>query len=367
MNFLFRLLFGAFALAAPSHAAASGGHVERIEKVADQVWVIRQAEPFHLQPVGNVTLIEQSDGLVLIDAGGSPGSGRRIADLVRSVSARPVKAIVITHWHGDHTLGLGAIKTAWPAARVIATVQTRDALAGKPMAAYAQCAPDAAREADFLKRLDGFDRFLAQGLADPAQPPAVRAGFGQAAADIAAYRGDMKGAYLLLPDETFTERLLLADRKAPIELFYPRPANTQGDALAWLPRQKILVTGDVVVAPVPFGFNSHPGRWAETLRRLGARPFRILVPGHGAPQSDRSYLDRLVGLIEEVRRQVAPFAAAGLSLEETQKRVDLSTQRRRFVGDDPWLGRWFRAYWTAPFVESAWKEASGLEIGEGSG
>ena len=115
-----RAILTALALAmAPAAASAQQIHphslssyLETIEPVAPHVWVIRQAEPFHLQPIGNVTLIEQADGLVLIDAGGSPGSGRRIVQLVKSVSAKPVKAVAITHWHGDHALGLPAIRDA---------------------------------------------------------------------------------------------------------------------------------------------------------------------------------------------------------------------------------------------------------------
>lgn len=94
--------------------ASLAGYLETIERVAPHVWLIRQPEPFHLQPIGNVTIIEQSDGLVLIDAGGSPGSGRRIVRLIKSVSAKPVKAVAITHWHGDHPFGLPAIVAEWP-------------------------------------------------------------------------------------------------------------------------------------------------------------------------------------------------------------------------------------------------------------
>ena len=97
------------------------GYYEIAEPLTTHVWLIRQAKPFHLQPIGNVTVIEQSDGLVLVDSGGSPGSGRRIVGLVRGLSRKPVKAVVITHWHGDHPLGLPAILDAWPKARVIAT------------------------------------------------------------------------------------------------------------------------------------------------------------------------------------------------------------------------------------------------------
>ena len=73
---------------------AEDGYFEAIEKVAQGVWLIRQEKPFHIQPIGNVTVIEQHEGLILVDSGGSPGSGRRIAKLVQTVSPKPVKTVL---------------------------------------------------------------------------------------------------------------------------------------------------------------------------------------------------------------------------------------------------------------------------------
>jgi glyoxylase-like metal-dependent hydrolase (beta-lactamase superfamily II) len=175
------------------------------------------------------------------------------------------------------------------------------------------------------------------------------------------------GIFVVEPTEVFRDRLVIADRDAPVELIHPGRANTDGDAIAWLPRQRVVVTGDVVVAPFPFGYNSYPQDWIAALRQVGALDFVTLVPGHGAPQRDRAYLDRLVVLIEEVRRQMAPLAAQGLSLDDARARIDLSAQRQAFVGDDPWMRRWFDYSWTTPFTESAWKEARGEEIVQGEG
>ena len=345
----------------------SDGYFEISEKVADGVWVIRQAEPFHLQPIGNVVVIEQADGLVLVDSGGSPGSGRRIAGLIRGLSPKPVKAVVLTHWHGDHTLGLSAIKAAWPGLEVIAARKTAEALAGASMSAYAKNAPDPAKTAEFMKRLDGFEPYLAAQVADASLTPAERAGFERAQRLFHRYRADTQDLFVVTPTRTFDDRLTLADPVQPIEVIHPGRANTEGDTVAWLPRQKVLAAGDLVVMPLPFGFNAYPQDWTAALKRLRAYDFKVLVPGHGAPQKDRAYLDRLIALIGEVRAQVAPRAKQGLSLDDTRKRLDLSRQARLFAGDDPWLNRWFKSYWTDPLSEAAWKEANGIPIEQGKG
>src|SRR5215471_774065 len=142
---IFALSLGAIATLAipqPIFAQLPSGALETIEQIEPGVWSIHQRQPFHLQPVGNVEVIEQSRGLVLIDGGGSPGSANRIAQLIKSVSAKPVAAIAITHWHGDHSLGVATLIKIWPDAEVIATNATRDHILGTAMKRYPKGAPD---------------------------------------------------------------------------------------------------------------------------------------------------------------------------------------------------------------------------------
>lgn len=359
-------------LSVPANAQSDGplpedGYYEVVEPIEPGVWLIRQEKPFHLQPIGNVVVIEQSDGLVLVDSGGSPGSGRRIVGLIRSVSAKPVKAVVLTHWHGDHPLGLSAVRDAWPGLEVIATETTRDRLLGESMQDYPKGAPDAALEAQFMQRMDEIGGFLDQTLARPDLSQADAAGWAAAKRQFAQYRTDVRGLYLVPPTRTYVDRLVLKDRVRPVEVRFLGKANTDGDSVIWLPRQRIVASGDLLVAPIPFGFGSYPAEWLAALEALRALRPKVVIPGHGAAMRDLSYVDRVAGLIRTTRERVAPLAAEGLSLEETQSRVDLSDQAEAFVGSDPWLRRWFKSYWVTPFVESAWKEARGEPIVQGRG
>lgn len=350
----------ALSLAAPSgqptpeRPRPEDGYFQETIRVAPGVWTF--AEPrFQVQPIGNVTVIEQSDGLVLVDSGGSPGSGRRIVAEIKRLSRKPVKAVIITHWHGDHPQGLSEILKAWPNARTVATRATqahlRDRKTMNTPAAFDPAADDA-----FYKRGQGFIAY-SQRMADQAASPSEKAGWSAATRLFTQYAEDMRGAVTISTAEAFDERLDLPDARTPIEVRFLGRANTDGDAVVWLPRQRVLVSGDIVVAPFPFGFGSYPADWLRTLDRLRAYDFAVLVPGHGPPQRDRAYLDRLGAAIAEVRATVAPLAAQGLSLEDVRKRADFAAQAQAFVGDDPWLRRWFNEYWIAPLVASAYKEA----------
>jgi glyoxylase-like metal-dependent hydrolase (beta-lactamase superfamily II) len=296
----------------------------------------------------------------MVDTGGSPGSGRRIVALVRGLSAKPVKAVVITHWHGDHPLGLPEVLKAWPGARVIATAATRAHLAD-PKTMNTPGHPDAAANAAMLERYRAIIPYAAKMQAQAQDAPS-RAGWAALGRLFTQYAADMDGALTLQPAEAFDQRLQLPDRSAPAEALFLGRANTDGDALVWLPRQRILITGDVVTAPIPFGYGSYPAEWRAVLARVRAYRFRLLVPGHGASERDRAYLDRLDALLAEVQAQVAPLARQGLPLKEVQAKVTLEDQATAFTGGDPWLRRWFGEYWTKPIVASAYREATGQPI-----
>ena len=357
----------AFGNPAPSRPIAQDGYFQTIARVDDGVWLIAQPQPFHIQPIGNVVVIEQSDGVVLIDGGGSPGAGRRIVDLVRSVTGKPVKAIAITHWHGDHVLGVASIVQAWPTAEIIATDVTAAHLRGRSMKAYPKGAPDAALQAAFDQRLDGAETSLRDALAKPDLSTREREGFQASQRLLAQYREDTRNLVLALPTRTFVESLKLDDATHPVELRHPGRGNTDGDLIAWLPRQRVMATGDLLVAPVPFGFNAYPAQWQAALRAMQAQRPSMWLPGHGAPMRDDAYVGRVIELIQHTRDAVAPLAKQGVGADAAKKRVDLSADRARFAGDDDWLKRWFDRYWTQPFVDAAYREAKGEPIEQGEG
>ena len=155
---------------------------------------------------------------------------------------------------------------------------------------------------------------------------------------------------------------MLPDPRTPLEVRELGRANTDGDAVVWLPRQRILVTGDIVVLPFPFGFGSYPADWLKVLAKVRAYPFRTLVPGHGPPQHDCVYVDRLTAALTDIRAKVAPLAAEGLALPEVQRRIDVAADAERFATSNPWLKLWLRDYWLNPIIASAYKEARGEPI-----
>lgn len=353
-------------LAAPASAqSATAPWVPRA--IAPGVHMLEIPEDYFAAAIGNVGVIEQSDGFVIVDSGMTAGHGRTIVDYVRALSpAKPIKAVVITHWHNDHPQGVSSIRDAFPRVRIIATAATKAGMLGPEVGALAGLEPsakvdEAARKeaADALQRIDAL-------IVDPATPEDRRTRLRKARGQWEELGRSWPGTYIVAPTETFSSRLDIPDRNLPVSIRFLGRANTAGDALIWLPRQRVLFTGDVVVAPVPYGFFSYPADWVKTFGRIKALGFATLVPGHGAPQNDARYIDRVIGTIEDIRAQVGPLARAGVPLEEIRKKVDFSRNEAIFV-TAPRFKPGFDQNWIAPMIENAFKEAKGIPIVQGEG
>ncbi|MEO7603241.1 MAG: MBL fold metallo-hydrolase [Sphingomicrobium sp.] len=329
------------------------------------VYLLAVAPDYFSPVVGNVTLIEQSDGWVVIDSGLTVSNGREVVRYARSLSPKPIKAVAITHWHNDHPQGVSAIRDTFPNVRIIATVGTEKGMLG-PESFGVDYKPNPEADADMVKQVGGTLEQLKILLADPATAPDRRERVKKAIAQYEAFPNEFVGTYIVPPTETFERRLLLGDALHPVELVHLGRANTDGDLVAWLPNEKIVASGDIVVAPVPFGFFSFPGDWIETLGKLKAMPFEVLIPGHGDPQRDRSYLDKLVTAIGDIRAKVAPLARAGVKQDEIKAKVDWAATIAPF-GDTPRNKANFEGLFIDPMIPNAYKEALGQPIVQGEG
>ncbi len=132
------------------------------EPVTEHVWVMRQPDRLWAAVIGNVEIVEQSDGVVLVDSGGTIADGEDVVAAVARLTPKPIKAVIITHWHNDHPLGIPAVLAKFPKARIIATEWTAKVMAypdvlqtgiGRPDAALAKTRFDGAveRSADYRK------------------------------------------------------------------------------------------------------------------------------------------------------------------------------------------------------------------------
>jgi len=341
----------------PDPSQAAQVFARRTQTVTDRVHLIDKPDAVTPPFEGNIVVIEQSQGLVVVDAGGSPASGRAAVAEIRKISRKPVRFLIYTHYHGDHNLGAGAFREAWPGLTIISTARTRENMTGPPMAYVATYAKSYSDMADVAART----------AVDPKVPEAARAGWARTAK---AGPGMVAGYARLTvypADVTFTQTLSLPDADAPVEVMFLGRGNTDGDAVVWAPKQRVLASGDLVVAPIPYAAHTYPGDWIATLKALEGFDFAELVPGHGPVMTDRAYVEKLIAALQTVRDQVGPLARQGLPLDEVRKRIDLKAMQAGFTGDDAWLKTLISAVFTGDLVANAYKEARGETVIQGKG
>lgn len=356
------LLADCASAAAPPVETPADPYLQISERVTDRVHILRQAAPNFAGVVGNVTIIEQDDSLVLVDTGNNRGTGARVVEAVRRISNKPVSAVIITHWHNDHPLGLPAIAEAWPSVEIIATEATRTRLVEGRTNAPLQ--PDAAYNERRNRLLtQDYVTLVDTNINDRSLSQEEREGWARARTGLSIRAADEVDTYLVLPNRTFRDSLTLDDSLTPIEISFLGRANTDGDLVVWLPRQRLLIAGDIVVAPVPYMFSIYPAEQVAVLDRIRGYNFAALVPGHGEVQRDKTYVDLLASFIRDVRAQMAPLAQSGLNAEDAAARIDVSAHRTRFAGEDRWLAYWFDAYSVQPLLDSAYREAKGEPLG----
>lgn len=341
----------------PDPTAAERAFARQSQRITARAHLIYKPHPTDPPFEGNVTVIEQAHGLVVVDAGGSPPSGRNIVREIRRISNKPVTRLIYTHYHGDHNLGAAEIRRAWPGVEIISTVRTRENMTGPAMAYVAGYATSYGDMADFA----------AKQATDPKLPQALRDGWSRFAAVGPGVAAGYSAMTPVAADRTFTDRLTLPDPVAPVEVLFLGRGNTDGDAVVWAPKQKLLVAGDLVVAPIPYAAHTYPGEWIDALKKVRGFDFDHLVPGHGPVLRDRVYVDQVIAALDGVRAQVGPLARAGASLADVRKQVDLTAMRAGFTKGDPWLEFLIGAVFANDLVANAYKEARGEEVIQGKG
>jgi len=335
-------------LAVPFHAVAADeiypGYTW--QELGNGIYLHSQNDPLAGPVDGNSTVIFNDDGVLVVDTHINPAVTRAVIDKIRSMTEAPVTYVVNTHGHDDHTNGNHAYRQAFPDARIIAHRDTlkylRDewpAMEDQRREAYAKI------DVEELQR-----RAAAPDLVDPGMAVAYRGYAGY----VTALRPELPGLALEYPDTVIDDSLLLEFDDRRVELRWLGRGNTEGDVVVWLPGDGVLITGDLLVAPIPFAFDSPMTDWSVALQRLDDMDARILVPGHGAAQFDRRYLESVRALLEATTDRVRMARDEGAAFGDLAGAVDLEDFRREFAGDDPERLWAWKSYFVTPGLQSAW-------------
>ena len=322
-----------------------------VTKVAEGIYTIIRAETLKQPLDGNTTVIINDQDVVVVDATQTLTSANAVIGEIKKLTNKPVRYLVNTHWHNDHQQGNMAYQRAWPGLEIVAHQLTREDI----NTSGAQVLQNRIRQ---LQNRDAAKKILESGVDQQGQPlsEGTKHRLRERLALPESHLQELQEIKITLPMLTYEQSLTLYRGQRVIQLFSHGPGNTRSDTIIWLPNEKIVISGDLLVSTVPFMSESRPRGWLARLKEIAALDPAIIIPGHGVIQRDRKYLNLHMALLESLIAQVDAALRAGLSLEETRQRVKLDSFRQQYGQGDPSLLGEFDYRVTDTAIDDAYRE-----------
>ena len=306
-----------------------------VTKLTEGVYTIRHKDAPDTFPQGNTTVITGEREVLVVYSCYLPSSAREDIAQIRQWTNKPVRFLVNTHWHFDHTMGNGSYWDTFPGLTIIAQVETAKQVAGYNPGWFER----------FPKRGERLKAILDAGKDNNGKilSDGDKKEYAEAIAGIAPVQEEFKAIVDRAPTLTFDSEMRIDLGGREVHLMHLGRGNTAGDAIVYLPREKIVVTGDLVVHPDPYFFGGYPAAFADTLRRMRGMDYHTMVPGHGEvlnSEKSAKYVGLLIELLDLVAREVSKEthrlgsgpANLGAVREAVQKSIDVKSWRDKFAG-----------------------------------
>jgi cyclase len=317
------------------HMRADGRDI-RMTVIADGIYQFMTMRDSYVRQLNTVVVVNNRDVLVF-DTGTRPSCARLILAEIRKITNKPIRYLVNSHGHPDHWSGNMVYADAYPDVDIIATAQTRDMMqrmAGVWGPRFA--AELASRRAALAAELSSGKR------ADGSTPTSV---------ELAQEKSDVD-EYAIFTDETLKLRRVFPTVAFMDTLsffhggrefrFMSVTGDAEGTTVLYLPKERVLITGDAVSYPIPY-YSARLGAHAASLKMLAELHASVIVPGHGPAFHDNAFLNLELRLIETVSNGVARAKASGVqTVEEMEKVVTADDLRESFAHGDSDLEARFR-------------------------
>src|SRR5712692_6777238 len=321
-------------------AIVSGAH--RFEKVTDGVYYTTASGTMNIG--ANSPIIVTDDEALVIDSQITPAAARALVADLKAVTSKPVRYVIDSHYHYDHTDG----NQIFPSdVQVIGHDNTRRRMQTNVLEQFTYLNSVQPVPA----RVEALKQRIAQE-ADPQQKAALE----RQVANSLAYLEQVKEIKVTPPNLTFDATMTLVRGGREIRLLYLGRGHTDTDVVVYLPKERIVCTGDLMESVISYMGDSFPDEWIATLERLKALDFDTVMPGHGVVFKGKTKIEAFQNYLRDVITQVTALRKQGLSAEDAAQRVDVTAYRNEFasirgVGIDPAAVR--RIYQLAEHPEPA--------------
>jgi glyoxylase-like metal-dependent hydrolase (beta-lactamase superfamily II) len=306
----------ALLLQAPS--PASIGKAYRFDKITEGVYYAT-ATGSMVTGSNNVAIIGSRDVLV-VDTGTTPAAARAFIEDLKLVTPKPVRYVVNTHFHYDHTDGnqVYAGKADIIAQEYVKrAIETLDVLHREPY--------QTSQLVNVPRRIEDLKQQIAN-----AKDASTRQMLQQQLKVTQDGWEQLKEIKPTPPNVTYSTKKVLDLGGREVQLLFLGRGHTNGDTVVFLPKEKIVATGDLMESQIAYMGDAQFGEWIPTLDALKRLDFDTDLPGHGMPFRGKELITAFQGYLRDLMKQGTDLRKQGVTAEAAAQRVDLTAYRSSF-------------------------------------
>ena len=295
-----------------TNTIVSGAH--RFEKVADGIYYTTASGTMSVG--ANSPVIITDTEAIIIDSQITAAAARAMIQDLKAITDKPIRYVIDSHYHYDHAHGN---QVFGPEVQVIGHDNTRKRMLGNVLEQFT-----------YLTSVDPSRvTTLKQRIAE-AKDPEQKATLERNLANQLAYLEAMKEVKVTPPNLTLSTRMSIYRGNREMELLYLGRGHTDTDLVVFLPKERIVLTGDLMESVISYMGDSYPEEWITTLERLKALDFDRVMPGHGVVFTGKGLITAFQGYLRSYLEQVNKLRASGLTAEQAAPRVDLTAFSKDF-------------------------------------
>lgn len=300
-------------------SSVSPGQFE-IQRVAADVY-FALARPWALANSNAVIFVNSSDVLV-VDAHSHPAAAAAlIAQIGKEVTSKPVRWLVNTHFHWDHTQGNSAYLSGGSSkVDIVANNATKllmsQLLVPRLKAALDPSSPGPRGSQQVARQLEDLRQRGGKISSNTEKAPLL-----ERIAQLEFFAHEMKDFRPTLPTITFEKSHVIRDKRHDLHLEFHGLGHTAGDIVVFCPQKRVLATGDAYHPGWPGFTDSYPQLWPKAIDSIANLQFDVILPGHGRVQHDRRDMTGQRNYIEELTERVIAGKQAGKSVADLQRTI----------------------------------------------
>jgi cyclase len=305
----------AFGQAAPPFPVTQG-KTYKFEKIAEGIYYATGG------PGSNNVVIVNDQDVLLVDDGTTPAAARAFLADIKLLTPKPVRQVVNTHFHYDHTAGN---QVFGPEVQIIGNQFVRQAILTFDILHREPYVTSQGARVPAL--IDSLNKQIAAE-----KDARKKAGLQKQLVSAQGELRDLQEIKPTPPNVTYDSKLILQKGSREIQLLFLGRGHTAGDTFVYLPKEKILCTGDEEEgARLAYMGDAYFDEWITTLDKVKQLDFNLVLPGHGVIFRDKNIITTFQSYLKDLIAKGSALKKQGVSADEAAKRIDMTSHAKDFT------------------------------------